>query len=235
MPANRMPLPPLRVHVAALLLLCAVPLQAQQQDRIWGRVFTEGGEVHEGFIRALRWQAAASWADLLLASKEIPDEHYQDWLDATRGGEPHVGTVELKGYRITWEQKHPSFERGQRSGIRFGHLSELTIEEEGKVRLVTRSHHGAEVERADTATIGRDSFEVPDGVRALADSADGFITVQRLTMELRIENGDRSINVNGSDVERIEFGAAPPGSETPSSPGCTGPSRTGPAGRSRVS
>lgn len=219
MPANRMPLPPLRVHVAALLLLCAVPLQAQHDDRIWGRVFTEGGEVHEGFIRPLRWQAAASWADLLLASKEIPDEHYRDWLDATRGGEPHVGTVELKGYRITWEQKHPSFERAHLSGIRFGHLSELTIEEDGKVRLVTRSHHGAEVERADTATIGRDSFEVPDGVRAVADSADGFITVQRLTnMELRIENGDRSINVNGSDVARIEFGTAPPGSAAPSSP-----------------
>ena len=190
MPPNPMPLPSPRALIAALLLIAPLPLQAQHEDRIWGRVFTEDGEVHEGFIhlRVYRSRAAASWSDVLMASREIPEEYYQDWLDATRGGEPHVGTVELKGYRITWEQKHPSFERGQRSGIRFGHVAVLRIGEEGKVQVVTRSHHGTEFESDWNSEV------------------------------LRIENGGRSVEVRGHDVERIEFGAVPPGSAAPSSP-----------------
>ena len=206
-----MPLPSVRVCVAALLFLCAPPLQAQHDDRIWGRVFTEDGEVHEGFIHVVRWRAAASWADVLNTTKEIPEERYQDWLDATRDGEPHVGTVELKGYRITWEQKHPLFERPQRSGIRFGHLSELRIDEDEKVRFVTRSEYATRVERSDSAVLSRLGERVA--------GIDGFITVQRLnSIELRIENGGRSINVHGSKLERIEFGPPSPGSATPSSP-----------------
>lgn len=206
MPANRMPLPSVRVCVAALLFLCASPLQAQHDDRIWGRVFTEDGEVHEGFIHVVRWRAAASWADVLNTTKEIPEERYQDWLDATRDGEPHVGTVELKGYRITWEQKPRSFARPQLSGIRLGHIAVLTVGEEGRVGIVTRSHHGSEMEPvADTLIFGRD---------------DPFaMVVQRVSdMELRIESEGRSTRIPGHQVERIEFGPAPPGSATPSSP-----------------
>ena len=218
MPANRMPLPPLRVHVAAFLLLCAVPLQAQHDDRIWGRVITEDGEVHEGFIHLPGYRAGASWSDVLLATKELPEERYQDWLDVTRGGEPHVGTVELKGYRITWEQKHPSFEQGQLSGIRFGHLSELRIDEDEKVRFVTRSQYVTRVERSDSAIV-YDGAEVRIRLGETMAGVNGFIRVQRLnSIELRIENGGRSIEVHGSNVARIEFGAAPPGSATPSSP-----------------
>ncbi|MDE2986105.1 MAG: hypothetical protein OXU69_15490 [Gemmatimonadota bacterium] len=207
MPANRMPLPHPRVPVAALLLLCAAPLQAQYDDRIWGRVFTNGGEVHEGFIRLVRWRAAASWTDVLSASKKIPEEHYQDWLDATRDGEPHVGTVELKGYRITWDSKHPSFARPQLSGIRFGHVAVLAVGEEGEIRVVTRSRQGTELGLS------------PEAYRAITvgEGAEGFIMVRTSNdMQLRVESEGRSVQVRGRDLERIEFGASPSGAAPPS-------------------
>ena len=215
-----MPLPYSRVMVAALLLLCAAPLQAQHDDRIWGRVFTDDGEIHEGFIRLVRWRAAASWADVLSARKEIPEEHYQDWLDATRDGQPNVGTVELKGYRITWEQKHPAFERPQLSGIRLGHVAALTVGEEGRVVVTTRSNQGTELDPESVpVVIGRDGPEIPDPMQALGESLDGFVMVQKLSdMELVIDSGGRSTDVAGGAVARIEFAVAPPGSAAPSFP-----------------
>ena len=215
-----MPLPSLRGGVAALLLLCASPLHAQHEDRIWGRVFMEDGEVHEGFIHVGRWRGAASWTDVLVTAKEIPEEQYQDWLDATRGGKPHVGTIELKGYRITWDQKHPSFDSGHRSGIRFGHLAGLTRDEEGDVVVVTRTRSGSPLGLvADTVTIHRDGGAMPHGPRMLASSFHGLTTVQRFRdMELVVESGGRSVNVRGRDVTRIEFAAAPAGTGPPLSP-----------------
>ena len=213
-----MPLPSLRGLLAALLLLSPVPLQAQHDHRIWGRVFTEDGEVHEGFIRLTRPRGGAAWTDLLATSKEIPEEHYQDWLDATRGGEPHVGTIELKGYRITWEQKHPSFEGSPRSGIRFGHVAELTIGKGGRIHIVTRSRYGTESGlEGDSVIIGRDGPQTLDGVRTLAESLDGFTMVlRRNDTSWRIENGGRSVRVQGDDVARIEFAAPPSRSAPPS-------------------
>lgn len=215
MPPNRMPLPHSRV-LAALLLLCAAPLEAQHQDRVWGRVFTHDGEMHEGFIHLARWRAAAGWADVLAALKEIPEQHYQDWLDATRGGEPHVGTVELKGYRITWEQKHPAFERPQLSGIRLGHIAVLRIEEEEKVQVVTRSHRDTRFEPGDTV-----AADDAGDMRALGlwGWADRWMTLTWSwnSTELRIENEGGRIEVDGDDVARVEFGAPPSGS-APDSP-----------------
>ena len=218
MPPNRMPLPSRRGLLAALLLLSPVPLQAQHDHRIWGRVFMEDGEVHEGFIRLTRPRGGAAWTDLLATSREISEEHYQDWLDATRGGKPHVGTIELKGYRITWEQKHPSFERSHRSGIRFGHIAELTIGKGGRIRIVTRSQYTAVAGlEGDSVVVGRDGPQNLDGVRTLADSFDGFTMVRRLNnTSWRIENEGRSVRVQGGDVARIEFAAPPPGPAPPS-------------------
>lgn len=213
-----MPLPLLRAGIVASLLLCPVPLDAQHDHRIWGRVFTGDGEVHEGFIRLTRPSGGAAWTDFLTTSKEIPEEHYQDWLDATRGGKPHVRTIELKGYRITWEQKHPSFERRHRSGIRFGHVAGLTIGEGGRIGIVTRAQHETEMGIVrDSAVIEYDGPETLDGLQALAESLNGVIIVHGLNNTAwRIENGGRSVRVRGNDVARIEFAAPPPGPAPPS-------------------
>ena len=211
-----MPLPHSRFPVAALLLLCAAPLEAQHQDRVWGRVFTEDGEVHEGFIHLDRWRAAASWTDVLSALKEIPEQHYQDWLDATRGGEPHVGTVELKGYRVTWEQKHPAFERPQLSGIRLGHIAVLRIEDEEKVQVVTRSHRDTRFEPGDTVAANDAGAMRAAGLWGWVDRWM-TLTWSWNNTELWIENEGRRIEVDGDDVARVEFGAPPSGS-APDSP-----------------
>ena len=199
-----MPLPSVRVPVTALLLLCTPPLQAQHEDRIWGRVFTEEGESHEGFIHLRGYRSGASWADVLRVSREIPEQQYQDWLEATRGGAPHIGTVDLEGYRITWEEKHPAFTQAHRGGIRFGHLAELRIDEEGGVEVVTRSDYEAE-------------FEPGDSVAQYSGFDVTFESVWNHTKVL-IDNGGRSVEVHGHDVARIEFGAVPSGSAAPSSP-----------------
>ena len=214
MPTNRMPLPSLCGLLAACLLLVPLPVQAQHEHRIWGRVFTEDGEVHEGFIRLTRPRGGAAWTDLFMTTKKIPEEHYQDWLDATRGGKPHVGTVELKGYRITWEQKHPSFERNHRTGIRFGHIAELLLDTDGEIGIVTRSRHATERGlQGDSVTIGRDGPETTVGMRDLADGLDGFTMVQRLnSLSWRIDSEGRSTRVRGDHVDRIEFASPPAGS-----------------------
>ena len=192
-----------RAGIVALALLVPLPLGAQSDHRIWGRVYTVDGEVHEGFIQLRRHGGGASWADVLMASREIPEEQYRDWLDATRGGEPHVGTIELKGYRVTWEQKHPSFEGGVRSGIRFGHLARLEIDEEGTPRVVTRSPRGTEVEFGD----GWETFEWA--------WLEGRIDWSWNATSFRIEKEGRHVDVGAKDLRRIEFGAAPAGSSPP--------------------
>ena len=190
-----MPLPSFLVRVAALLLLWASPPQAQHADRIWGRVFTRDGGSHEGFIHLRGSRGGASRTDFLRVSKVNPDQNYLDWREATAYGRPHLRTVELEGYRITWVEKHPAWSRTSRSGIRFWHLAELAIDEEEKVRVVTRSHRGVGFEAGEEMagdSVGEMSFESARNLR-----------------EVVIDSGGSPIDVDGQDVIRIEFGAAP--------------------------
>ena len=55
-------------------------------------------------------------------SKHVPELNYRVWLDANRDGQPPVRTMELRGYRITWEEEDPDFPMTVASGLRFGHL-----------------------------------------------------------------------------------------------------------------
>lgn len=204
MQPDHTPIHLLRAFIVALLPLCAAPLQAQHDDRIWGRVFTDDGEVHEGFIHLRGYRGGASWTDLLVASKALPDQFYRDWREATASGSPHVRTVELKGYRITWVEKHPDWPGTARSGIRYGHLAELAIDEAGGVGVVTRASQ-------------RTGFEPGDGVRRFRDLGEVDLEPVWSQAELRIENADGSATVLGRDLQRVEFAPAPAGT-TPSSP-----------------
>jgi len=100
-------------RVLGLLSLCVLgltsPVCAQDDDRIWGRVYTVSGDVHEGFIR---WgQKEGSWVDVLDGTKEIPDENYVAWLEAN-DSERAIRIIELRGHRISWEEEHPDFSLG---------------------------------------------------------------------------------------------------------------------------
>ena len=60
--------------IAVLVLALATGLQETPlDDRLYGRVYTTGGNVYYGY---LRWSPnEGSWSDLLNGNKEIPRRH----------------------------------------------------------------------------------------------------------------------------------------------------------------
>lgn len=162
------------------------PVQAQSQDRIWGRVSTTDGVTHTGFVR---FRGVASWSDFLVAEKNIPDESYQDWLDATRDGMPHIRVVEFKGHRISWEERHPDFPAVADAGIRVGHLAAVTADSAGDIEVLTRAGH--QLELAEPRWRWRD---------VVVDA----------------EHQDPPVHLHGRDVTRIEFAPAPERASPPS-------------------
>ena len=122
-------------------LLCvavlASPGWAQDGDRIWGRLYTTSGDVHEGFIRWDRNEG--SWVDVLDGSKEIPAENYMAWLEAKGADGPPLRFIDLQGFRISWREADPDFPSTASSGIRFGHLRSLRVVEDDRVEMTLRS------------------------------------------------------------------------------------------------
>lgn len=166
-------------------ILCAHPLLAQDADRIWGRVQTESDGVWEGFIRWDRNEA--SWPDILDGTKEIPEEAYLDWLDAWGDGERPVRAIELKGYRITWNEEDPDFPTTAASGVRFGHLERLEVTGRRSALLTLRSGTTVELRGA--------SSDLGTGMR-----------------ELVVDDPRRgTVELDWRDLEAIDFAAAPPG------------------------
>lgn len=177
--------------LGCLVLLASVivpppPALAQAQDRIWGQVTTVDGETHTGFVR---FRGVASWSDFLVAEKNIPDESYQDWLDATRDGMPHVRVVEFNGHRISWEERHPDFPASSDAGIRVGHLAAITADSAGNVEVLSRAGFrlGLEEPRWRWRDIVVDA-----------------------------ENRDGAVRLHGRDVTRIEFTSTPGRASAPS-------------------
>lgn len=197
--------PALPLACAAFLLACAPTLQAQSQDRIWGRVFTDEGEEYEGFLQFGRGQSAASWADVLAGSREIPDDNYNAWLRAVHDGRPAVRTVETSGYRVSWEERHRDFAATARAGIRFGRLAALVQDDQGEMQVLRRSSAGGALLGVPGSRQGSVSLS-PGGVRR-ARSATGGLRA-RITVD---DPGEGEVVVSGRDITRIEFGAAPPG------------------------
>lgn len=177
--------------LGCLVLLASViapslPAQAQSQNRIWGQVTTADGETHTGFVR---FRGVASWSDFLVAEKTIPDESYQDWLDATRDGMPHVRVVEFKGHRISWEERHPDFPATSDAGIRVGHLAAITADSTGNVEVLNRA--GFRLALEEPRWRWRD-------------------------IVVDAEHRDHTIRLHGRDVIRIEFTSTPERASAPS-------------------
>lgn len=173
-----------------------LPVSAQDEHRIWGQVHTRSGDVHEGFIRWDRNEG--SWVDILDGSKEIPEENYRAWLAANDAGRA-IRTIDLLGFRITWDEDDPDFPLTAGSGIRFGHLASLRVIERDRVELTLRSGELLEMEGGSTDlgrsmrelvvdVPGRDAVElrwreldrvvfsaVPSGVRASARRLYGTV------------------------------------------------------------
>ena len=180
---DRMPDLPPRVWLLLCLLTCAVPASAQDSHRIWGQVQTVSGERYEGF---LRWDRnEGSWVDVLDGSKQIPDENYLIWLEANKSGQRPIRTIELMGYRISWDEEDADFPSMAASGIRFGHLAALTVLEDDRVGLDLRS--GERVELSGGAT------DIGPSIR-----------------ELLVDDPHRGrVELVWSELERIDFSAVP--------------------------
>jgi hypothetical protein len=165
--------------------VAAAPVSAQDEDRIWGRVHTTGEEVHEGFIRWDRNEG--SWVDILDGTKVIPDENYLAWLEAQEDTERPVRTLELMGYRITWDESDPDFPTTATAGVRFGHLRELIVIGDDAVEVVLRSGEVLELSGGST---------------------DLGFSIRDVVVEVP---GSDPVALDWSDLDRIEFSAVPPG------------------------
>ena len=172
-------------------LLCAMGLSgsasAQDADRIWGQVHTKSDEVYEGFIRWDRNES--SWVDILHGSKEVPGENYLAWLESIDAEGPPLRTIDLLGYRITWDEADPDFPATSQSGIRFGHLSSLRV-------------------------IGRDHVELTLRPGELLD-LEGR-AVRRSIREITVDAPGRGqVELEWSELDRILFSAVPAGAQAP--------------------
>ncbi len=162
----------------------ATPVLAQTADRIWGRVHTTEGDVHAGF---LRWdRTEASWADVLDGLKELPEENYFAWLRAN-DRERATRTIELRGYRITWNEVDPDFPMEVLSGVRFGHLDSLVVLDSERAELTLRSGRRYEL-KARGSNLGAALREVSVDVA-----------------------GAEQIELEWDELQRVVFSASPPG------------------------
>jgi len=183
------------VRALACSLLCAICLpgsvRAQDAHRIWGAVHTTAGDVYEGFIRWDRNEG--SWVDILDGSKEIPEENYFAWLRSIGEDGPPVRTIDVNGYRISWEEDDPDFPFVATSGIRFGHLASLQVVDRDRVALVLRSGELMELEGGST---------------------DMGPSMRELIVEVP---GQREIEIDWDELDRVVFSAAPSGARASAS------------------
>jgi len=157
---------------------------SKSSDRIWGQVRTTEGERHEGFLRFERTQRAASWTDVLVGLREIPDANYRAWLQAVHDGRVALRTLELEGYRISWEERHRDFAIEDPAQVRVGQLAAIDVHDDGRITLTPRGPAGPV------------TWKAPTGARSM-----------RVVIE--VPDGDE-IALGADELDRIEF-AAPPG------------------------
>jgi hypothetical protein len=163
-------------------------LEAQEVDRIWGRVETGAGRVYEGYIRWDRNEG--SWVDFLDGSKEMSGEAESIWKELARREDPRRDrSVEFLGIRISWDDR--GFPGSADSGIRFGHIARLVVLDDDAAELELKSGEWIELEGGST--------DLGDEMREFLvdDPNEGLI-------ELRWR-----------DLEEIRFGQAPSSQPAP--------------------
>jgi len=174
----------------------AFPAGAQEADRLWGRVSTVSGERYEGFIV---WQGAvdgASWTDFVDSRTALAPDKYRDWLVAADISQP-TRTIELPGYRVSWNEEHPDFPSQTEFAVRFGHLAAVSASEGGGAEFIFRPGSGGQSGR--------------NAVRLSVVRPRAYTPV--LWIYDREKGGTR---VNWGELQRVDFEPAPAGSSASS-------------------
>ena len=131
-----------RILIVFLLLpmMPATILAQHVQDRLYGRLVTEDGDVYEGLIR---WDKnEVGWVDLLDGSKRIEREDHERRRNRIRVFGIDFGSLD-DGVRT------------RKSGIRFGHLR--SIEKTGRDRALLTLRSGEEIAfRGGSTDIGHE-------------------------------------------------------------------------------
>lgn len=179
------------------------PDAAEARTRIWGRVTTVSGRVHEGF---LRWDRnEASWADLLNGAKSSAPEPFLDWSPAPGAAPDRAARViEFGRYRITWDDTEADMPATAESGVRFGHLRSIRVLGGDSVVLVLRSG----------STLGLNEREVitkPEpGVTHIL--AGGSTDLGEDLRELLVDvPGGEAASLKWEDLAEVSFARAPDG------------------------
>jgi hypothetical protein len=165
--------------MALLILAGGLSVLAQNDSRIYGRIYTVDNETLEGLIR---WDKnEGNWVDILNGTKEMPRENLKE---ARRSGRKRYSDrgkrIELFGITIG-EDRHSIWSGSSSSGIRFGHIKELEVLSDDRALLILKS--GQEVEFEDGST------DLGSGIR-----------------EIVIEDvNEGEIELVWDDIDRIEF------------------------------
>ena len=222
-----MRLPPLRLLLPALpcllLALLAPPstAHAQSAERIWGTVHMKDGERHEGFLRfgrgmvfvpGLIYGHADRWSDLLTGREDIREEPFRVWLDSARGGGAFLRTVELKGYRISWNELNSNFARYVGFAIPFGSIQEIIVHGEVAGAGPTPVGYGGRVEAILRPVREVGGVDTGNRERRWLMGRSAVLWVGS-AIEVEDDRGRRDM-LDGADVARIEFAVAPPGLTT---------------------
>lgn len=159
--------------------------------RLWGRVTTVDGQTREGF---LRWDRNGThWADLLSGTRTLPPERVA-LVSSTRDPEapPRRRVLEVRGYRVSWDEPDPALSVRTSAAIRFAHLASVQVFE-GESALLTLNDGTVQEWRSDNSDLG-------SGMR-------GLVVTGR--------DGD-GVTLGWDELDRVEFSVAPAGADPPS-------------------
>ncbi|MBU2534482.1 MAG: hypothetical protein KKB37_17215 [Alphaproteobacteria bacterium] len=170
--------------LAALVALGAVA-QADNANRIYGKITTVDGDVFEGLIR---WDKnEASWVDQLDGTKELPD---RDRDRLRRKGRNSKSRVEVFGITIAKSGDSWNWSGSAQSGIRFGHIARLEPIDDDRAMITLQS--GEKIELSGGST------DLGANIR-----------------EIIIEDTDEGeIELLWDDIDNIEFSSTDPSLES---------------------
>ncbi len=196
------------VAVAGTAILPPRSAHAQASTRIWGRVVTVDGDVHEGF---LRWDRnEASWVDLLNGTKSLEWEEVREWVaDTTVEVTSRDRIIEYGGYRITWDDDEAGFPSTAESGIHFGHLRRIEIAGDQEVEVELKSATGrSSVIMNENPIVAHPS----PGVTVVLEGGSTDLGYDLRGLEVDVPGGDVE-ELEWADLSRVEFGPAPQGAQ----------------------